>query len=83
MKVLCEVDVCKSEIIEVISSTLRYVQVAKQWNVSESFNMNIMHMMKISLTSNYLAFFWRNKLPQAFNKKNVKTLVFIKNSMLM
>jgi hypothetical protein len=45
--------------------------------------MNIMHMMKISLTSNYLAFFWRNKLPQAFNKKNVKTLVFIKNSMLM
>ncbi len=54
---LCEVDVCKSEIIEVISSTLRYVQVAKQWNVSESFNMNIMHMMKISLTSNYLAFF--------------------------
>jgi hypothetical protein len=46
------------------------VQTIAQWNVSENVNGSMMWCtMKIFLTSDYLAFFLANKLPQAFTKK--------------
>ncbi len=74
----CFVDQCDEGVMRSWWAQKCYVQVVNQCNVSKSVNVNIMHTMKIFLTSNYLAFFRQISYHKLLQKKSLNIGVNLK-----